>query len=317
MEKIVTLTLNPAIDKSTTVNVIVPDKKLRCTEPRFEPGGGGVNVSRAIKKLGGNSTAIYLAGGYSGKHYRHLLDLEIIESCVVEIEGHTRENMIVVDESNNLQYRFGMPGPSIKENEWQQCLDILEKSKGVEYIVSSGSLPKGVPDDFFARLAAIAKKMNAKLIADTSGEPLRKAMSEGVFLIKPNLGELSNLHGVEELQEDDVVTAAKEIINNGGCEVMVISMGASGAMMVTKNEVLQSPSPTVKKRSTVGAGDSMVAGMVLALSKGCSKMEVLQYGIAAGTATTMNPGTELCRREDFEKLYQCLKGKQVPDLVAL
>jgi 6-phosphofructokinase 2 len=315
MQKIVTLTLNPAIDKSTTVKTLVPDKKLRCSEPKFEPGGGGVNVSRAIRKLGGNSTAIYLAGGYSGRHYRHLLEVEGVESCVVEIEGHTRENMIVVDESTNLQYRFGMPGPAIKESEWQECLDILERSRGIEYIVASGSLPNGVPNDFFARLAAVSKKMNARLIADTSGEPLREAMNEGVFLIKPNLGELSSLHGVEELQEEDVVIAAKEIINKGGCEVMVISMGASGAMMVTKNEVINSPSPTVKKRSTVGAGDSMVGGMVLALSKGWSNLEVLQYGIATGTATTMNPGTELCRKEDVEKLYQCLKGKTIPELV--
>lgn len=158
MEKIVTLTLNPAIDKSTTVKTIVPDKKLKCSNPVFEPGGGGVNVSRAIKKLGGNSTAIYVAGGYSGKFYQHLLNNEGIESCVIEIEGHTRENMIVVDESSKLQYRFGMPGPALKNEEWQKCLDILEKSSGVEYIVASGSLPDGVPEDFFARLAAVSKK---------------------------------------------------------------------------------------------------------------------------------------------------------------
>ena len=180
----------------------------------------------------------------------------------------------------------------------------------MEYIVASGSLPGGVPDDFFARLAAVSKKMNAKLIADTSGEPLRQAMKEGVFMIKPNLGELSNLQGVEELHEADAVKAAKDIINKGGCEVMVISMGAFGAMLVTKDTVLSCPSPTVRKRSTVGAGDSMVAGMVLALSKGRSWPEVLQYGIATGTATTMNPGTELCKKEDVEKLYARLKCKE-------
>lgn len=310
MQKIVTLTLNPAIDKSTTVKAIAPDKKLRCAKPKFEPGGGGVNVSRAIKKLGGDSTAIYLAGGHTGKFYTHLLQTEGVESCVVEIEGYTRENLIVVDESASLQYRFGMPGPEIKEHEWQKCLEILENSSGVEYIVASGSLPDGVPADIFGRLAAVAKKINAKLIADTSGEPLRHAMNEGVFLIKPNLGELSDLHGVEELREEDLVKAAKDVINKGGCEVMVISMGASGAMLVTKDVVFDSPSPTVRKRSTVGAGDSMVAGMVLALSRGCPWPEVLQLGIATGTATTMNPGTELCKKEDVERLYAMLKGKR-------
>lgn len=310
MDKIITLTLNPAIDKSTVVKAIVPDKKLRCSRPVFEPGGGGVNVSRAIKKLGGNSKAVYLAGGYSGKFYTDLLNKEGIESCAIEIEGHTRENLIVVDESANLQYRFGMPGPRVKEDEWKKCLDIIEKSSGIEYIVASGSLPDGVPEDFFGRLAAVSKKINAKLIADTSGEPLRHAMNEGLFMLKPNLGELSNLKGVEELNEEDVLEAAGDIIDKGGCEVMVISMGASGAILVTKDEVLHSPSPTVKKRSTVGAGDSMVAGMVLALSKKCTWLEVLQYGIASGTATTINPGTELCKKEDVEKLYSILKGKK-------
>jgi len=311
MEKIVTLTLNPAIDKSTTVRSIVPDKKLRCASPKYEPGGGGVNVSRAIKKLGGKSTAIYLAGGFSGKYYQNLLDGEGIESCVIETEGMTRENLIVVDESANLQYRFGMPGPAIKESEWQQCLDILENSTGVEYIVASGSLPLGIPENFYAKLAGVATKINARLIADTSGEPLRHAMSEGIFMIKPNLGELSNLQGVEELHEEEAYHAAREIINKGGCEVIVISMGASGAMLVTKDEVLTSPSLSVRKRSTVGAGDTMVAGMVLSLAKGCSLLHVLQYGIAAGTATTMNPGTELCKKEDVEKLFNVLKTKQV------
>lgn len=310
MQKIVTLTLNPAIDKSTTVNAIVPDRKLRCAEPKFEPGGGGVNVSRAIKKLGGNSTAIYLAGGFSGKHLQHLLNLEEIESHVVEFDGQTRENLIVVDESSNSQYRFGMPGPALLHNEWLAFLDILQTSSGIEYIVASGSLPEGVPQDFFGRLAFIAKKIKARLIVDTSGEPLRHAMNEGVFMIKPNLGELSNLHGIEELQEEDVLKAAKAIIDKGGSEVMVISMGESGAMLVTKDEVIEAPSPTVRRRSTVGAGDSMVAGMVLALSHSYTWKEVLQYGIAAGTATTMNPGTQLCRKKDVEKLYAWLKSKK-------
>lgn len=308
MERIVTLTLNPAIDKSTSVQSIAPEKKLRCAQPIFEPGGGGVNVSRAIKKLGGTSTSIYLAGGYSGKFYEHLLNEEGIQSEVISITGNTRENMIVVDETSNAQYRFGMPGPKVKEEEWRQCLSLLEQSKGVEYIVASGSLPEGVPLDFFGMLAAISKKINAKLIIDTSGEPLRHAVDEGVFMIKPNLGELSYLHGVEELEEPQVIEASKDIVNKGWSEIVVISKGASGAVLITKDDIIQSGAPTVKKRSTVGAGDSMVAGMVLALSKGLSLKEVLQYGIATGTATTMNPGTELCRKQDVERLFKCLQS---------
>jgi 6-phosphofructokinase 2 len=310
MSKIVTLTLNPAIDKSTTVKAIVPDKKLRCAIPKYEPGGGGVNVTRAIKKLGGDSVAMYLAGGYSGRFFTELLDKEGIESLVVPTEQHTRENMIVVDEGANLQYRFGMPGPEVQEKEWQHCLDLIQKMQGLEYIVASGSLPAGVPIDIFAKLNDVAKKANAKLVLDTSGEPLKNAVDDGLFMIKPNLGELSMLFGVEELNQEDAVAAAKDIINKGGCEVMVISMGPSGAMLITKDEVFQSPSPTVKRRSTVGAGDSMVAGMVLSLSRGMGWKEVLQYGIATGTATTMNPGTELCKLEDVERLFAYLKKQK-------
>lgn len=307
MQQIVTITLNPSIDKSTSVKSIVPDRKLRCGEPKFEPGGGGVNVSRAIKKMGGTSSAIYFAGGYSGKFFESLLDDEGIESIVIPIAENTRENMIVVDESSNLQYRFGFPGPTIKPEELEQFLRLFEEGEGVEYIVASGSLPDGVDDAFFGKLASIAKKKNAKLIIDTSGEPLRKAINEGVYMIKPNLGELSMLHGVAELQDRDIVNCARGIIEGGGAEVIVVSMGASGAMLITKEEVFYSQSPTVKRKSTVGAGDTMVAGMVLAMLKKWTWQEVLRYGVAAGTATTMNPGTELCKKEDVEKLYACLK----------
>ncbi|MDB5192637.1 MAG: 1-phosphofructokinase family hexose kinase [Segetibacter sp.] len=308
MEKIVTLTLNPAIDKSTSAKSIVPDKKLRCKPPVYEPGGGGVNVSRGLKRLGCTSTAIYLAGGHSGKFYKDLLDEENVTSHVIETEGITRENMIIVDESSNLQYRFGMPGPTIKESEWQACLQAIEQAQGIEFIVASGSVPEGIPDDFFGSLASIAKAKKAKLIIDTSGEPLRKAVSEGVFMLKPNLGELSYLKGVEELHDGDIVNTAREIINNGGCEVMVISMGPTGAMLITRDEVLKSTAPMVKKKSTVGAGDSMVAGMVYALSQKLSLIDVLKFGIASGTATTMNHGTELFKKQDVERLFSMLKG---------
>lgn len=309
MEKIVTLTLNPAIDKSTVVSSIVPDKKLRCADPKFEPGGGGVNVSRAIKKLGGESTAIYLAGGHTGHFYNSLLQLEGIQSEVVPITGFTRENLIVVDESARLQYRFGMPGPTITTAEWQSFLDKLEQSAGITYLVASGSLPAGVPADFFKLLASVAKKIGARLVVDTSGEPLKNAVEQGVFMIKPNLGELSMLHGVEELEERHMIDAAQDVIRKGGCEVMVVSKGALGASLITKDDVYHSPAPTVKKRSTVGAGDSMVAGMVLALSQGYGWADVLRYGIATGTATTMNPGTELCKKEDVERLFALLKNR--------
>jgi 6-phosphofructokinase 2 len=309
MPSIITITFNPAIDKSTTVAVLVPEKKLKCTTPIYQPGGGGINVARAIKKLGGEATAIYLAGGYTGKTFTELLTKESVASVVIETAGSTRENLIVVQTASNQQYRFGMPGPHILEHEWKECLTAIEKINGAEYIVASGSLPNGVPTDIFARIAVIAKRKNARLIVDTSGEALKQAVSEGVYLIKPNLGELSSLAGKEELNIELVDDVARTIIEKGKCEVVVVSMGSAGAMLVTKEMAQQIIPPAVLRKSTVGAGDSMVAGMVLSLSRNKTLFEIVQYGVACGTAATMNPGTELCRKEDAEHLYKLMHNK--------
>lgn len=307
MEKIVTITLNPVIDKSTTIFSLIPEKKLRCSKPVFEPGGGGINVSRAIKKLGGSSTTIFLTGGYSGKFFETLIQQEQINSIVIPISEHTRENLIVLDESANLQYRFGMPGPGVREEEWRACLDILQQNSGYEYVVISGSNAPGVSTHFFAEAAQIVKQKNAKLIVDTSGDSLQNALNYGIFLAKPNLGELSSLCGVKELDAETVAEAARYIINKGSCEVMVVSMGASGAMLITATEEHHATPPAVKRKSTVGAGDSMLAGMLIALFKSWPWKNILQYGVACGTAATMNAGTELCKKEDAEKIYSFFK----------
>lgn len=306
MEKIVTITLNPAIDKSTHVAALVPEKKLRCTQPKFEPGGGGINVSRALKKLGCSSTAIYMAGGYSGKFFEMLIRQEGVESLVIPIKKHTRENLIVLEESSNLQYRFGMPGPAIEQDEWQKCLEILQSQEGYEYVVISGSNAEGVPSAFYSEAARIVKEHNARLVLDTSGEALQQALSYGVFLMKPNMGELSHLYGVPELDSTTVVEAARSFINRGSCEVVVVSMGPAGAMLITAGEKYHAAPPAVKIKSTVGAGDSMLAGILIALSRGWKWKNVLQYGVAAGTAATLNPGTELCKKQDVEKIYAFL-----------
>lgn len=311
MSRIITITFNPVIDKSTTVNSLVPEKKIRCMPPKFEPGGGGLNVSRAIKKLGGESLAIFPAGGYTGKFLEKLVADEGVDFKTVEIKAHTRENLIVLDSSNNQQYRFGMPGPELDEEEWKRCLKKIEEEQDVSFIVASGSLAPGIPTSIIAQIAAIAKQKGAKLVVDTSGEALQQAVNEGVFMIKPNLHELSSLVSKEEVVANEVDDVAKEIINKGQCELIIVSLGAAGAMAVTRDDIFQMTPPVVKKRSTVGAGDSMVAGIVLSLSRGKSIKEALRYGIACGTAATMNEGTELCRLEDVERLYPLVKTTAV------
>lgn len=310
MPAIFTLTFSPCIDKSTSVPELMPEKKLKCRQPKSHPGGGGINVARAIKKLGGEATAIYPAGGYTGKAFNKLLADEKIPVIVIESKNETRENIIVLEEKNNKQYRFGMPGTKLLKNEWKECLHAIEKAKDIEFIVASGSLPPGVPDDVYAQLAVIAKKKKAKLVVDTSGEALKQAANKGVYLLKPNLGELGSLAGKEYLKPDEAEQAARQIIEKGDCEVVIVSMGSKGAMLVTKKIVATVIPPHVETKSTVGAGDSMVAGIVYALSQGKDLEEALQYGVAAGTAATLHPGTELCSKEDTDKLFAAIQNKR-------
>lgn len=306
---IVTITFSPCIDKSTAVSSLVPEKKLICATPKLEPGGGGINVARAIRKLGGSALAIFPSGGYTGRYFNHLMELENVPVIVVQTQKETRENIIVFEESTGLQYRFGMPGTELSPQEWEQCLREVESVESIRFIVASGSLPPGVPVNSYARLAKIAKQKNAKFIVDTSGEALKQAVAEGVYLLKPNLAELSMLAGKNELQPYEVKDLARDIILQGHCEVMVVSMGASGAMLVTDKIAEQIVPPAVIKKSTVGAGDSMVAGIVYALENGSSIFEAAQYGVACGTAATLNPGTELCRKTDADKLFRLLKSR--------
>lgn len=310
MSQIVTITFNPCIDKSAAVSQLIPEKKLSCTEPRFEPGGGGINVARAIKKLGGDATAIYPSGGYTGKFFNDLLAKENIPAIIIEIENSLRENVIVMEESSNKQFRFGFPGAKLSEQEWQQCIDALDKINDAEFLVASGSLPEGVPEDIFARLATISKKKNLKLVVDTSKAALRHAANEGVFMLKPNLNELSSLLGKKELSIKEVAPAAKEIIEKNYCEVLLVSLGEKGAKLFTKDAQLKVSSPKVEKKSTVGAGDSLVAGFVLSLSRGRNFESALRYGVACGTAATIRPGTELCTKKDADALYQIIVSEE-------
>lgn len=303
MQKIITITLNPSLDKGTTVKEIVPEKKLHCSDPILEAGGGGINVSRALHYMGCCSTAVYMYGGYTGNKLNVMMQKTGIECMAFDIAGDTRENLIVVDATANKQYRFGMKGAVLSEEEWQKPLAFLEDHAGYEYVVASGSLPPGVPLDFFGRVAAIVQKKGARLIIDTSGEALRHAVKEGVFLIKPNLTELSYLSGKEGLQEDDIIFAARKIIMDGGSAVVVVSMGAEGALLITKEETIKISSPVVEPKSTVGAGDSMVAGLVLGISRKYGWKDILKLGVACGTAATINEGTALCKKKDVDYLF--------------
>ncbi|MDY0292636.1 MAG: 1-phosphofructokinase family hexose kinase [Desulfuromonadaceae bacterium] len=304
MKTIVALTLNPAIDKSSRVEHVVAERKLYCKMPRFEPGGGGVNVSRAIKKLGGESLLFYPAGGLTGTRLQELLDEEGLKHHPFPIEGLNRESLVILEESTGQQYRFVMPGPQLRQAEWELLMQNLETMEPPpDYVVASGSLPPGVPPDFYARIARVGKNRGAKVIVDVAGEALKAALQEGIFLAKPNIREFKELVGTEIKEEAQIKAAARKIVDSGQCEVLVISLGAAGALAVSATFTEHILPPTVPIISKVGAGDSMVAGIALSLARGTPLWESILFGVATGTAAVMTPGSELCRREDAERLY--------------
>lgn len=307
MANIVTITLNPALDKSISVPELVPEKKLRALSSKVEPGGGGINISRALKKLSVVSEAIILSGGYTGKTLEALLAKEQVAFTAIETEGDTRENFVVFDEDKKLQYRFGMPGESVSDQELGLLMQAIGNCAHADYVVVSGSLPPGTSTSVFHEIAIIAQQLNAKLIVDTSGDGLKAAVKEGLYLIKPNLRELASLVGKEWIDIADVIVTARQVIASGGCKAMAVSMGADGAMLITATEHYKAVAPQAPVLSTVGAGDSMVAGMLAALTKGWGWEQVLQYGVAAGSAATLHKGTELCSLADTERIFAQIK----------
>lgn len=300
---IVTLTLNPSIDKSATFSGLIPEQKIRCESPRYDAGGGGINVSKAITRLGGKSLCVFTAGGSTGERLEKLIQDEDIESKSIPTKNWTRENFIGFDKITKAQYRFGFPGTELSETEKVTILQTIKALK-TNNLVISGSLNEGLSTDFYQKITEIAKASAAKVIVDTSGEALQKVLETGVYLVKPNVGELAKLIGVERLERKDVELAAKKLIEKGSAEIIVVSLGAEGAILVTKDQTEFVKAPNVEKKSTVGAGDSMVGAMVWALSQNKPLKEVIKWGVSCGSAATMNEGTQLFKLEDAKRLFQ-------------
>lgn len=308
MSIIITVTFSPCIDKSASVKELVAEKKMHCTEPKSEPGGGGINVARVLNMLGGKVKAVFPSGGCTGAYLQQLLQEEKVHFEAIHSRNETRENFAILDQATNKQYRFGMPANELFEDEWTECLNIIKNQKKLDYIVASGSLPIGVPITVYGQLSKIAKQSNAKLIVDTSGDALKEVAKEHVYLLKPNLEELGMLLDREAAKIENAEVLAKELISRNRCEIVVVSIGAKGAILVTKEKAYRVEPPKVDVKSTIGAGDSMVAGIVFALSKGMSLEKSLKYGVACGTAATMNSGSQLCKKNDVEMLFKILES---------
>jgi 6-phosphofructokinase 2 len=300
---IVTLTLNPTIDLAFRSSEIRPIRKTRTTEQGTDPGGGGINVARVLKELGAEAYAIYLAGGATGLVLHELVSKSGLSRKCIDIAGSTRISFAIFEEISGLEYRFVSEGSALAESEWQSTLSLLEECDA-DYVVASGSLPPGVPVDFYARVGGIVRSNGARFILDTSGPPLAAAISAGgIYLAKPSFGEFETLTHRKFETVEELADTATSMIANGLVENLAVTMGRDGALLAFPSGTLRLNGPKVKPVSAVGAGDSFVAGMTAALARGREVQDAFVLGMAAGTAAVMTPGTQLCRREDVERLY--------------
>lgn len=307
MASIYTLTLSPSLDSATMTPQIYPEGKLRCSAPVFEPGGGGINVARAITHLGGKATAIFPAGGATGEHLVALLADEQVAVDTVDARDWTRQNLHVHVESSGEQYRFVMPGAKLSDDEFRQLEEKVLTIESGSLLVISGSLPPGVKTEKLTALVQAVLQRGIRCIVDSSGDALKAALEPGQLeLVKPNQKELSAFVNRELNQPDDVRTAAEELVRTGKAHRVVVSLGPQGALAVDKTGCVQVVPPPMKSQSTVGAGDSMVGAMVLKLAQGASLLEMARYGVAAGSAATINQGTRLCSLADTQKIVDYL-----------
>ncbi len=234
MKPIVTLTLNPAIDASCQADEVRPVHKIRTSHERYDPGGGGINVARVIRELGGEALAVYTAGGLTGEAFDRMVGTIGLARRAIRIAGLTRVSHTVFERRSGQEYRFVPEGPPLTDAEWQAALAALA-TLDADYLVASGSLPQGVPVDFYARLAAAVRARGGRFVLDTSGEALCAALGAGVHLIKPSRGELERALGRSLREPAALEDAARGLVADGGVEIVAVSLGADGALLATRD----------------------------------------------------------------------------------
>jgi 6-phosphofructokinase 2 len=310
-EHIVTLTMNPAIDVSASVKQIMTEHKIRCLKTRRDPGGGGINVARILKRFGADPLAIFPMGGPSGHMLERLVAAEEVRHQSFMIARDCRANFTANELNTNQQYRFVLPGPTLGEEEWTAGLGLMTAASSKGYAVASGSLPRGVPNDFYARLARnLRVQGGARLVLDTSGPPLKHALDVGVYLVKPSLSEFTDLLGEGTPDHAACLAAGKGLVTNGKAEIVALTMGPDGAMLISRDMSLYAKPPPVTVRGTVGAGDSFLGLLVLSLAKRESLSDAFRMACAGGAAALLSPGTGLASPDVVAQLAPQVEIKQ-------
>lgn len=306
MPALITLTLNPALDLATTTDHVAPTHKLRCGPAHRFAGGGGINVARVLHRLGADVLAWALAGGAAGMQVQRLLADEGVPAVLQPIAGDTRENFSVVETTTGHEFRFVLPGPLLDATEWQTCLNTLAAhTPPPRWLIASGSLPPGTPDDFYAQLSRSLSVRGVRVVIDTSGPALAAAMKAGVALIKPSLRELREVIQQPLERPADWCLAAQRLVASGATGIVALSVGEQGAVLATREGVWQTPALNVPATAgTTGAGDCFLAALVWALDSGEPPAQALRWGVAAGAAALLHPGTTLARADDVLRLVR-------------
>ena len=308
---IVTVTLNPSLDQTVTVEGLVIDEANRWTSLRLDPGGKGINVSRVLHRLGAETIAHGFIGGIEGDALKRLLQQQEVPSDFTPIKGNIRSNFIITNLKTRRQTRIDAPGPCISDDELQSLVSkITSIEPKPDFMVFAGSVPPGVPDDIYRQLIECIKRQGIKTVLDSDEEWLKEGMKAVPNIIKPNVHEAEEMLGLKLRSEESIVRAVKTLVALG-VEVVAISRGKDGLIIAGEDKILKIISPEVEIRSTVGAGDSAIAGLVMKLSEGAGIEEASRLAVAAGAATALTPGTELCLREDVERLLPQVKVQRL------
>ena len=307
---VLTLTLNPTVDMYSIADAVMPTHKIRTHDETMRPGGGGVNVARVLDRLGTRVEALYLSGGASGQVLDALLAREKLPVRRIAIEGDTRLSLTVRDRSTASEYRFVPEGPCASDLELDQAMQAVAASRS-EWLVLSGSLPRGAPDDLYAQMISAAGG-EQRVVLDSSGEELRLALATGrTELVKPSRNELEEITGLQLDDDRSLVRAAREMVERGDARCIAVSSGREGSVLIDERGGWRLDPPPVRVTSSVGAGDSFVAGMIAALSAGADRIEAFRWGMAAGAATVATPGGNLCDRKGAEAMLENV-GAPVP-----
>lgn len=309
---IYTVTLNPALDRTIWVQRMRDDVSNRILEEKSFAGGKSIDVSKVLKNLEVDNIALGFVGGFAGRELEGRLLNDGIQSEFVRVSGETRTNIIIHEIETGRQLSFNARGPDIRPSELMMLIEQLERLPCPEVVAIGGSLPPGVNSVIYRKIVSLMKGCHAKVVLDVDGEALRTGIRALPDIIKPNIHELSELVGRQLEGQEEIIAAAREI-NRQGVGTVLVSMGREGILLVSGGREYLAVPPKVKVESTIGAGDSSVAGFICGLVRGRDLKDCLRYAVAAGTATTLHQGTALCRKEDFMRILPQVELKVVSE----